>query len=61
MFFAAGLLLEGCSLLAEQDSLQLPHVFTDSAVQFCLVQPDSVLRAWCWSKSQVVGFALLSC
>lgn len=43
----AGLLLEGCSLLVEQDSLESPYVLTDSAVQLCLVQPDSMLRAWC--------------
>lgn len=43
MFFLAGLLLEGCSLLVEQDSLQSPCVLTDSAVQLCLVQPAESL------------------
>lgn len=43
MFFPAGLLLEGCSLLVEQDSLQSPCVLTDSAVQLCLVQPAESL------------------
>lgn len=43
MFFLAGLLLEGCSLLVELGSLQSPCVLTDSAVQLCLVQPAESL------------------